>query len=80
LDDEIKWNSDRLLKIPRAGRGNDLLDLFVICYCRMLSYFDAFAAKIRDEIVVADFYAKTPIIGFREVRGKSAVEKGERVI
>jgi hypothetical protein len=46
----------------------------------MLSYFDAFAAKIRDEIVVADFYAKTPIIGFREVRGKSAVEKGERVI
>jgi hypothetical protein len=46
----------------------------------MFSYLEEFAAKIRDEIVVADSWAKTPIIGLREIGGKCAVKNGERVI
>jgi site-specific DNA recombinase len=45
-----------------------------------LSYIEAFAAKIRDGIDVADFYAKRQIIELLDIRGKIAVENGEKVI
>jgi site-specific DNA recombinase len=45
-----------------------------------LSYIEAFAAKIRDGIDVADFYAKRQIIELLDIHGKIAVENGEKVI
>ena len=45
-----------------------------------LSYIEAFAAKIRDGIDAADFYAKRQIIELLDIRGKIALENGEKVI
>lgn len=45
-----------------------------------LSYLEAFAARIRDGIDAADFYAKRQIIELLDIHGKIAIENGEKVI